>query len=344
MNRSKIEWCDYTFNLITGCFHGCDYCYARQMTRRFSGEARRNISRKGEYKTVTLPGGKTGYILEKPMANDDGVDIPYPFDFEPTLHLHRRERLDNLKGTHKVFVGSMADVFGEWVPEEWIMEVFSVCEEHPLNNYLFLTKNPTRYLELSEKGLLPQGENYWYGSTITDEETEFFVSSKHNTFISIEPILKPFKTIPQLGEFDGIRSIDWVIVGAETGNRKGKVIPELSWIQNIAQRADIAGVPVFMKDSLIPIVGEKNMRREYPEKLLARKMSPKMEKKLFNICNRCKKKNRINRMVRLQAQTLRGSTSRTYGYMCWECFEKHCESLGVDIPNIPNPLTGKETE
>jgi hypothetical protein len=52
--------------------------------------------------------------------------------------------------------------------------------------------------------------------------------------------------------------------GAETGNRKGKIIPKREWIDNIVRAADEAGVPVFMKDSLIPIVGEENMRREFP--------------------------------------------------------------------------------
>ena len=29
MNRSKIEWCDHTWNPVTGCNHNCSYCYAR---------------------------------------------------------------------------------------------------------------------------------------------------------------------------------------------------------------------------------------------------------------------------------------------------------------------------
>ena len=56
----------------------------------------------------------------------------------------------------------------------------------------------------------------------------------------------------------------WVIVGAETGNRSGKIIPEKEWIDRIVKDCDLRGVPVFMKDSLIPVVGEENMRREFP--------------------------------------------------------------------------------
>ena len=35
MNKTKIEWCDYTWNPITGCTRGCEYCYARAISRRF---------------------------------------------------------------------------------------------------------------------------------------------------------------------------------------------------------------------------------------------------------------------------------------------------------------------
>ena len=35
MNKTKIEWCDYTWNPITGCKRGCEYCYARRIHERF---------------------------------------------------------------------------------------------------------------------------------------------------------------------------------------------------------------------------------------------------------------------------------------------------------------------
>lgn len=44
MNRTRISWVrnpdgtqGYTWNPVTGCMHGCDYCYARKMSHRFSG-------------------------------------------------------------------------------------------------------------------------------------------------------------------------------------------------------------------------------------------------------------------------------------------------------------------
>ena len=37
MNKTKIEWCDYTWSPVTGCKHGCSYCYARKIAERFKG-------------------------------------------------------------------------------------------------------------------------------------------------------------------------------------------------------------------------------------------------------------------------------------------------------------------
>ena len=307
------------------------------MAKRFSGDPRANIARSDEYHSIDLINGKKGYVLDEPMRNENGESLVYPFGFEPTLHRYRANRLDALKRGNNVFVGAMADLFGDWVPDEWIQEVLNTCEDHPLNNYLFLTKNPIRYPKLVKKGLLPMEENYWYGTTITDEKTLFFMDARFKTFVSIEPLLKPFQASVPAGMGDGLNQVKWIIIGAETGRRKGKVIPEFEWVKNIVLRADRAGIPVFMKNSLIPIVGEKNMRREYPEELKKHKLSPKMEEKLYDSCNCCGKKMKIRKMVTLQAQSLRKTSPKTYGYMCWDCFEEHCKALGVDIPEIPRP-------
>ena len=79
-------------------------------------------------------------------------------------------------------------------------------------------------------------------------------------FVSIEPLLGPFGH-PAVGTLD---FIDWFIIGAETGNRKGKVVPEKAWVKEIVDYCDAAGKPVFMKDSLIPIVDEALWRRSFP--------------------------------------------------------------------------------
>ena len=209
MNKSKIEWCDHTWNPITGCNHGCHYCYARTMTARFSGDVRLNKMCKADYSTQTGPDESTLYILDKPMLSETGHPLVYPFGFEPTFHRYRMDTIGN-----NIFVGAMADVFGEWVPDQWIEEIFTACLEHDEHNYLFLTKNPERYMKLANAGKLPQQNNFWYGTTVTrpDQEYAWFESGTYNWFLSIEPILEDF------GKFGATvkTAPPWIIVGAQS--------------------------------------------------------------------------------------------------------------------------------
>ena len=115
MNRSKIEWCDHTLNIITGCRHGCEYCYARKISQRFCGNVKLNKTMKDKYRE-----DEGGYILDEPFIGENGKQIIYPFGFEPTLHRYRINTLDKLKMGQNIFVGAVADVFGDWVPESWI--------------------------------------------------------------------------------------------------------------------------------------------------------------------------------------------------------------------------------
>ena len=53
-----------------------------------------------------------------------------------------------------ILVCHSGDLFGEWIPTEWILKVFDACEKAPWHNYLFITMNPKRYNELLQKGML----------------------------------------------------------------------------------------------------------------------------------------------------------------------------------------------
>lgn len=54
-----------------------------------------------------------------------------------------------------------------------------------------------------------------------------------------------------------------MIIGAETGNRKGKIIPEKAWVQKIAGVCKEYGTPLFMKKSLKDIMGN-DFKQESP--------------------------------------------------------------------------------
>ena len=63
-----------------------------------------------------------------------------------------------------------------------------------------------------------------------------------------------------LGSFG---SDEWVIIGAETGNRKGKITPKRKWVENIVEAAQLTGMKVFMKESLRELMGNE-FRQEMP--------------------------------------------------------------------------------
>lgn len=331
MNRSKIEWCDHTWNFITGCRHDCKYCYARRMTARFAGDVRLNKMAKKDYSLVpAADDGEDLYVLDAPMMNETGNPLVYPFGFEPTLHKYRMDYPGKLKMGNNIFVGAMSDVFGKWVPDNWLDDMFSVCVQHPIHNYLFLTKNPERYTEYG----VPAGENMWYGTSITREIEMDRIKSLPagcKTFVSMEPLLENLN--PEHYD-DLFQRIDWIILGAETGRNKNKVVPEFEWIKRIVIKADSNAVPVFMKDSLEPIVGEENMRRDFPRKLQCSEISPKMKKKLFDTCAECKAHLKKSDMITLLARSKRGEQPKQFGFMCKDCFKKFCKKLGLDIPEL----------
>lgn len=252
MNKSKIEWCDMTWNPVTGCLHGCNYCYAKRIAERFGAHLDRQ-----EIKTVELHFKR---------------DNPYPYDFYPTFH---RYRLDEPKIKTKgknIFVSSMGDLFGDWVPDSWIRAVFDACQNAPQHNYIFLTKNPMRFQNVFLTMNLNITKNMWFGFSVEDQSalSKLAMGAKWlpvNSFISIEPIhgeidlrnIEPVGVNASLNFLDGGqywfmggdnngKKLKWVIVGAQTG--PGAKPPKQEWIQSIINHARAAGIPIFLKDNL----------------------------------------------------------------------------------------------
>ena len=250
MYKTKIDWCDSTWNPVTGCRHKCEYCYARGIANRFGEFSSSNFASMNDVEAYDT----TFEIYEKPSN-------PYPYLFAPTFHQYRLDQPAQWKKPRTIFVCSMADLFGKWVPDEWIAEVFKACEAAPQHRYIFLTKNPDRYIQLAEKGMLPR--KHWYGYTATkDSELWRFHHADDcpciNLFVSIEPMLE--RMTPA---FSSHCPADWVIVGAESGSRQDKVIPEREWIGNIQMECEYSGRPIFMKESLRALMGE-DFKQEYP--------------------------------------------------------------------------------
>ena len=101
MNRTDIDWCDVTWNPVTGCKRDCPYCYAKKIADRFGHG-------KGD-------GGE--HFLGEPMmtprtlTREARVD-PYPYGFDPTFHRYRLEEPIRAKKSQNIFVCSMSDLLG----------------------------------------------------------------------------------------------------------------------------------------------------------------------------------------------------------------------------------------
>lgn len=71
-----------------------------------------------------------------------------------------------------------------------------------------------------------------------------------NTFWSMEPLLEPV----EMEEAEGLPQ--WVILGAETGSRRDKVIPRREWVDQIA---------AFCAENEIPVFYKGNLREYFPD-------------------------------------------------------------------------------
>ena len=278
MNKTKIDWADATWNPVTGCLHGCEYCYARRIAERF-GTNWLPDENPGAYKCV-LSGTETYPVIEldgmQARRRKDGkiVPAPYPLGFTPTLHRYKLDEPQRWKKPRNIFVCSMADLFGEWVPDGWIREVIAACDAAPQHRYLFLTKNPARYKEVEKIVHWPSFEEMHIekskptmllGASATNDAQMKAVYDSYADWVSIEPIheqLLPEWFVSSIGDIE-VSRWEWVVIGAETGNSKNKVVPKKEWIQEIADICRQEGTPVFMKESLRDLMGD-GFRQEFP--------------------------------------------------------------------------------
>jgi protein gp37 len=296
----KIEYLDYSWNLATGCYHDCGYCYAKIIANRFGRRSlwTSEIVDSAEKKQEVFEVNKKCYDLKSYKVVPD----PYPYGFFPTFHRYRLNEPSKVKKPSIIGVVFMGDLFGEWVPNEWIDEVFQACDNADRHQYLFLTKNPSRYkkaikyYEGEEQGYQPElWNNMWFGATITcqndiERANTLQTFYEGHKFLSIEPIFGEISINRQLKwpvckhwKSDGNPSeygkyhwekqclvavdwigVEWVIIGAQTGH--GAVQPKREWVSNIVDQCRAAGVTVFMKNSLKVLMGD-DFIQEWPEGL-----------------------------------------------------------------------------
>lgn len=216
-----ISWAAWSWNPVTGCLHGCNYCYARAIAHRF---------------TDGFPVGFT------PLFHHERLDAPANTTI-PAVH-----RDD--PAYRRVFVCSMADLYGRWVPDEWIAQVHASMLATPWWEYLLLTKFPSRYVGLD----LPPSA--WVGTSVDEQKRVRIAEDAFRKiegvkvkWLSLEPLREPL-------EFDDLSMFDWVVIGAQTETRQpdGTVdafMPPWEWVCRITAQAKAAGCAVHWKPNLL---------------------------------------------------------------------------------------------
>jgi len=245
MNKTGIEWCDDTDNPVTGCLNRelglCKIpCYASVISKRF---ARWQINPSYDR------------LLDLNLLQDDLTKQQKAF--QPAFHIERLLDFEKVMNPRTIFVCSMADLFGEWVPWEWQKAVFDAVMGAPWHTYIFLTKNPMGMLEAFKKYYHFELHDpcdmdvftaiTWWGTTVNYNEDLYRIDDllelgKHNNlFISFEPLLEDFDDLDLYG-------IKQVIIGAQTNPYK---YPPESALNTVHQTARKEGCKIFYKDSIM---------------------------------------------------------------------------------------------
>ena len=223
MDKSQIEWTDATWNPVTGCTvqsAGCTNCYAINMTARLE---KMGISK---YDHLTRRSGRRTVWNGVVKMHEDALNIPLSW-----------------KKPRKIFVNSMSDLFHEGVEESFIEKVWDVMRQTPQHIYQVLTKRPDRMCEITNKFEFPRLTNVWLGTSVENKKVvtrinDLKKSSAAIRFISFEPLIGPVGTL-------NLSSIDWAIVGGESGHR-ARIIRK-SWIDEIYEQCMQQKVAFFFK-------------------------------------------------------------------------------------------------
>ena len=228
--KRGIEWTDYTWNPIGGCQHDCRW---------------------------EMPDGTIAECYAKTTANRVARSA-YPHGFEH--HYWRPELLHKplqYSEPLRIFLDSMSDLMGSWVPDEQVIQVLDVCRQAHWHSFQLLTKNAPRLVDFD----FPS--NVWIG--VSAPPSFMFgkrLSLHHQTrmvarmievlqeidapvkWMSIEPL--SFDIAPLLSR----SNLEWAVIGAATDGRR-TYQPQPEWIDNVLRVLDAQGTKIFFKGNLI---------------------------------------------------------------------------------------------
>ena len=230
MEKTKIEWTGtfdangvlkpgYTFNPWVGCTKvspACAHCYAETlMDTRY---------------------GRVEWGKGKPRSRTSVANWKLPLRWNGDAARNRSRA--------KVFCASLADVFDDEVDKAWREDLWHLIGTTPWLDWLVLTKRPENIPRMLPKDWGLGYPNVWLGTSVENQHyAELRIpllatvyAAVH--FLSVEPLLGPIM-------FNSLRTIDWVIVGGESGHGSRRM--EVEWVRSIRNQLVEAGVPFFFK-------------------------------------------------------------------------------------------------
>lgn len=274
VENSKIQWCTHTGNLWWGCtkvHEGCEMCYAETLSKRFGDNIWGNDNPRKEIKAIWK-------------------------------NLNRYQRLAKEAGEiHKVFIGSMMDIFEKPMPLINKGEILKYTTgdlrttlfqsisfgEYPDLTFLLLTKRPSninKYIPDAWKNNPPS--NVMFGTSPSNQETANklipqLLKINGKKFLSCEPVLDEIDLTnikineersvnclsgKQTGDYFSFSDkpvIDWVICGGESGNNKRPF--NCDWARKMRDDCKKYETNFFMKQvDKIQEIPEDLMIRQFP--------------------------------------------------------------------------------
>jgi len=188
----------------------------------------------------------------------------------------------------------MSDWMGPWIPDGWKLRTIEFIRAHPQYIFQTLTKQPQElpkweFPENCHVGVTATGRQMFMDAVWELQDIKASIK-----YLSIEPLLSweigTVETSPQYyADWMRRAGINWLIIGSCTGTlnelkplladtsylplslkqygNNWTVQPKIEWVQNIVEAADKAGVPVFLKENLKPLI-DRTFPRPYSYILL----------------------------------------------------------------------------
>lgn len=220
MSKTKIEYGDRTWNVLTGCTirsEGCNHCWARGMAKRLRAMGR------PEYR--------------------DAVDDAGNWTRKITLIPERLNEPLTWRRPQRVLVEYMGDLFHEGVDPSYVREIFNVMMKTPQHTYQTLTKRPMNM------GLLYDEEplhNVILGVSVENQKRAdqrfdcMRILAEHGwkTWVSYEPALDNV-------DWTGWEFLDQLVCGGESGTGARPMHPD--WAREARDFCVKNNIPFFFK-------------------------------------------------------------------------------------------------